>query len=277
MTSRISKPVAGLVAALILLPGLWSCGARQAPTSYTDAARRLYQKGLDLYEDENYLEAIRVFNQVYTKHPYSTYATLAELKIADSHYEMAKYIEAAAAYRSFVRLHPLHEMRAYAMFRIGDCYFHQIPGDWWFMPPAYERELGSTKDALRELEDYVATYPSDEHVPQAREMIRKLRRRLADYELYVARFYWERKKYRAVVMRTRYLLTRYPDVGLSAQALLLKAQAHLALGEEAEARSAITTLLARYPDSTEATGARELASALPPAPEAEPAPRAPSP
>jgi len=264
-----------LVAALSLFlvaASLSACGPKKVATSYSDQARLEYEQGMEQFGDDNFLEAIKTFNQVRTRHPYSSFATLAELRIADSQYAMGKFVEAAAGYQAFVRFHPHHPERAYAMFRTGDCHYQQIPGNWWFMPPPFERELGSTRDALRELQGFSETYPDDARIAEAREMIGRLRRRLADHEIYVARFYANEEKPRATLQRTEFLLKTFPDVGLSAEALMLKAQAHLALEERPEATQALQRLLREYPASAEAPAGRralvELGAEEAPAPEA---------
>jgi len=257
------------------------CRPSKKPTGYADAARAEYDKGKEQFDDDNFLEAIKTFSVVRTRHPYSRFATLAELRIADAHYELGKFAEAAASYRAFVRFHPHHTERAYAMYRVGDCFYQQIPGNWWFMPPAHERELGSTSDALRELGLFVRSYPRDERVPDAREKMTKLRRRLADYELYVARFYRRLGKQRGVVMRTDHLVRTYPDVGLTPVALLLKARAQLEIPERDAGVTTLRQIVREHAHSDEARQARQdlerLGEALAaPVPEAAPAGEAPA-
>lgn len=254
--------LARLAVLVALALPLAACGSHQVAGTPSDQAKAQFQKGMEQYEDDNFLEAINSFNVVRTRHPYSNYATLAELKIADSHFELGKYIEAAAAYRSFVRFHPHHPQRAYAMYRVGECYYKQIPGDWWIMPPAYERELSSTMDALRELETFVASFPGDPLVAEADKRIGDLRHRLGQHELYVARFYWKQKKPRGTVMRLDYLLSHYPRPGLSEDALMLKARAHEELGEVELAQQSLARLIREYPASKQARQAREQLASL---------------
>jgi len=272
-----ARLLSGLLVVLLLGGAVAGCAARQAVGSDQDQAKVQFLKATEHFEDKNYLEAINVFNQVRTRFPYSTYATLAELRIADSQYELAKYIEAASAYRSFVRFHPHHAERAYALFRVGECYYQQIPGDWWFLPPTYERELGTTGDALRELQGFVLAFPADQRVPEANEMIGKLQRRLAEHELYVARFYWKNAKPRGTVMRLDYLISRLPLGLLGGEVLLLKARAHHALQQPEQRDATLQRLHREYPTSPEAvTAAREFPAAVVLAPAVAPAVPAPA-
>lgn len=268
---RRRAPLIVVLWTMVALPGLGACRRAAKPTDYADAARAEYQKGHEQFEDDNFLEAIKTFNIVRTRHPYSRFATLAELRIADAQFKLGKHAEAAAAYRAFVRFHPHHPERPYAMYRVGVCFYEQIPGDWWFMPPAHERELGSTSDALRELGGFVRAYPTDERVPDAKEKMGRLRRRLADFELYVARFYHRQRKHRAVASRAAYLVRTYPDVGLTPTALLLQGRAELEIPERAAAVATLRRIVSQHGSTDEAQQARQELERLG-APLTEPSP-----
>ena len=147
------------VAPLLLLLG--GCAGTLTETVATpqDAARSAYDEAEASFESGNYLEAVREFQQVKTRHPYSTYAAAAELRVADCRFEMGKYLEAVAAYRSFIRFHPHHDRVVYAQFRVGEAYFKEMPEDWFFMPPAYEKDQAATRDAVRAIRSFLERFP----------------------------------------------------------------------------------------------------------------------
>ncbi len=108
----------------------------------TGTAQELAWDGMDAYEDGNYSVAIDNFQQLKDWYPFSKYAILAELKIADSNYHLERYEEAIFAYEEFEKLHPrneaifayeefenLHprnEAVPYVIYQIGRCYYDQI-------------------------------------------------------------------------------------------------------------------------------------------------------
>ncbi|MBW1694511.1 MAG: outer membrane protein assembly factor BamD, partial [Deltaproteobacteria bacterium] len=91
-----------------------------------ESAQMLAWDGMDAYEDGNYSAAIDNFQQLKDWYPFSKYAILAELKIADSNYHLKRYEEAIFAYEEFEKLHPRNEAIPYVIYQIGRCYFDQI-------------------------------------------------------------------------------------------------------------------------------------------------------
>ncbi len=70
------------------------------------SAQQLAWEGMDAFEDGDYQDAIESFERLRDWYPFSKYAILAELKIADAHYHLEQYEEAIFAYEEFEKLHP---------------------------------------------------------------------------------------------------------------------------------------------------------------------------
>ena len=106
----------------------------------------------------------RYFSFVKQKFPFSKYAVLAELALADTQFARGNYQEAIDAYKTFARLHPTHEKveDGYVAFKIGECYVQDMPGDWFLVPPAYEKDQTAVRDAYRELSDFLDKYPDSQ-------------------------------------------------------------------------------------------------------------------
>ena len=68
---------------------------------FSGSAQQLAWDGMDAYEDGDYKEAIEQFQQLKDWYPFSKYAILAELKIADSHYHLKNYDESIFSYEEF--------------------------------------------------------------------------------------------------------------------------------------------------------------------------------
>lgn len=250
---------------LLVLTSVGACAGPDALLAKNKNAEAAYDKAINDLKDGAYPEALAGFAEVKTKFPYSKYAALSDLRIADTHFARDKFIEAIDAYRQFVKMHPAHDQVPYAMWRIGESYAAQTPEDWWFMPPVAEKDQADVRLAVSAYQDFIDHYPASEYVPKAREKIIACRRRLADHELYVAEFYWKRDKWQAAAARAEGIAKDYPDVGLGAQALLLAAQARVKAGEPALARIAAQKLLETYPKSNEAKTGELLLRTLPPA------------
>lgn len=213
------------------------------PRSEAEAA---FQRAERAMERGDYLDANARYTTVRAQFPYSQYATLAELRLADAYFEDEKYISAISQYRNFIKLHPNHERAIYANWRVAESFAGQMPKPFFLLPPTHERELASTRDAERELEFFLRKYPDTEYTAQARRKLAEVRRRLADYEMYVAQFYIRKKNYRASAMRLTYLLEKYSGVGLDAQALFLLGRSYLELNDVNKAVLALNDLIANF-------------------------------
>jgi tetratricopeptide (TPR) repeat protein len=90
------------------------------------SAQELVQDGVDYFEAGKYKKAVESFEKLRDWYPFSRYAILAELKIADAYFNLESYADAIFAYEEFEQLHPRNEAIPYVVFRIGRSYFNQI-------------------------------------------------------------------------------------------------------------------------------------------------------
>ncbi len=246
--------------ALAIILGV-GCAATNANRNL-DTPEAAYESAVEQLADGDYLGAQSAFVQVRTRFPYSRYAALSDLRVGDALYEQGKFIEAVDAYRQFEKMHPTHEEMPYALLRIAEAYYAQAPEEWWFLPPTAEKDQASVQQALTAFGVVVERFPKSAQAEQARDMRIVCRRRLADHELYVARFYWQRSKWRAAASRAEDLARDYPEVGLSATALLLAAHAHRKAGDPLLARAAAENLVKNHAQAPELEAAQGLLAEL---------------
>jgi outer membrane protein assembly factor BamD len=206
--------------------------------TYSLTAKQNYDKGMEELKDENYPEATRFFSFVKQKFPFSKYAVLAELALADTQFVRGAYQEAIDAYKTFARLHPTHEKveDGYVAFKIADCYVQEMPGDWFLVPPAFEKDQTAVRDAFRELSDFLDKYPDSKYVPDVKKLRQQVMARLIEHEVYVARFYLDTGHPKAAVLRIEAAIRRYPESGREAELLLVLGQTHLEMGNPLRAR-----------------------------------------
>lgn len=253
------------VAALVALP-LVGCGSAQTGSvEYSVSAQRNYEKGLESLKREDWVAAAKYFAFIKNRFPYSKFATLSELRVADAEFGAEQYAEAIDGYRTFIRLHPTHEMVAngYASFRIGEAYYKQLTGDSWILPPAAEGDQSANEDAALELASYVDKYPQSPYREKAQEILRKVGKKLADHEWYAAQYYWKRDKPMGTVLRLRRLLERYRGVGYDEEALWLLGRAYESVAMTERARTTWQELIAKHSGHKRAAEARAALARLP--------------
>lgn len=233
-------------------------GGAGSNLEYSVSAAENYEMGMKKLTDEDWRDAVRFFNFVKARFPYSKYAVLADLRLADAAYGGESYLEAIDQYRLFMKFHPTHDMveNGYASFRIGSSYYHLLPDDWFLLPPSYEKDMSSTVEAARELDSFIKKFPRSEFIPKARELFQKVSHLLASHEWYVAKFYYDKDLPMGAVLRLRTLLKKFPDVGFDEEALWLLGQAYVQVSRPDDARKTYETLLEKFPKSAHADAAR---------------------
>ncbi len=174
-------------------------------------AQELAWEGMDAYENGKYDKAIEKFQKLKDYYPFSKYAILAELKIADAHYQREEYEEAAFAYENFEQLHPRNEAIPYVIYQIGRCYYDQIDSP--------DRDQTSAQKALETFQRLVKQFPGDQYSTRAAEHIKTAQKSLAGHAYGVGVFYYKSKHYKAALNRFMSIISDYPDVGYHQKAL----------------------------------------------------------
>jgi outer membrane protein assembly factor BamD len=258
--------VCGLVASLATAV-LCGCGgaAGAGKVEYSVSARANYEKGLDKLKDDDWIAAAKYFSFIRARFPYSKFAVLAELRLADAEFGAGHYLQAIDSYNMFSKFHPTHEMvgNGYAAFRVGEAYYEMLPSDFWLLPPSYEKDQSATVDAHRELVSFLHKYPKSPFLEKAKKMVKKCGRRLAQHEWYVAEFYWQRDRPMGTVLRLRRLLDKYSGVGYDQEALWLLGRAYSKVGMADRARKAWQKLVDEHPRHERAKDARAALARLP--------------
>ena len=257
----------GLARRFAVISLVWlsvACGgaADNLHLKYGENARLAYVDALDEFYDENCLEAEAMFRSVRREYPYSRFAALAELRIADCMFEEAKFAEAIQSYRQFTRYRPSHVEIPYAHFKIARSHFEQIPSEWLLSPPAHEREQYYAQESLRLIRRFILDHPNDPLVGRAKAMAEEALQLLARHELYVAEFYLGRDHPMAAAGRLRTLLRAYPGSGLDAEALYLLGATYVDLQDYKRAQRAFEQLVDRFPKDDYAALARGQLSDL---------------
>jgi outer membrane protein assembly factor BamD len=253
-----------LAAATLL--ALAACSTKHVSLSgeakFAATAEENYQAGLELYEDESYADAQKFFEYVRTKYPFSKYAALADLRIADMKFDQDQWAEAVEAYSQFVQLHPTHEEVDYAELRVGEAHLEDAPGDFALFPPSHEKDQRQVERAAAALATFVEKHPDSKYLPRAKELLAKARGRLAEHEWYVAEYYFKRKRWAGAAGRYETLVERYPGSKHEVEALMKLARAAVHLDERHRARTALQKLIVKHPEDPRRAEAEKLLASL---------------
>jgi outer membrane protein assembly factor BamD len=236
-TPTRSIPLALAFGAALALAG---CGGQK--DKYVErSVNELYNTAVDQLEQENYKTAAKVFDEVERQHPYSAWATKAQLMAGFAYYQANNYDDAIVALDRFIQLHPGHKDVAYAYYLKGLCYYERISD--------VERDQSTTQRALDTLQEVVRRFPDTAYARDARLKIDLTRDHLAGKEMEIGRFYLGRGDNLAAVNRFRRVVDDYQTTTQVPEALHRLVEAYLRLGMKEEARKAAAVLGHNYPGS----------------------------
>jgi outer membrane protein assembly factor BamD len=232
--------------------------AESATPDYSAQAESNLRKGDEAMERRDFEQAAAYFEYVRTKFPYLEVANQAELKLADLEFAREQFPEAREKFQSFIKLHPTHPQVDYAAYRGALTHVEAIPGDFFLLPPSYEKDQTEVRSALRALTDFLEQYPKSSYVPEAQKKVDEVRRRLAEHELYVASFYARRERWKAVAQRLEGLLERYPGSPFEEQAFFDLHNAYQQMNDAERAKKTLERVIQKLPGTPAAERARRM-------------------
>lgn len=220
---------------------LVGCSKDEEPEYVERPVEELYNTAMDALEARNWPDAVTNFEEVDRQHPYSVWATKAQLMAAYSNYMRDRYDEAVIGLERFIELHPGNEDTPYAYYLIGLCYYEQISD--------VGRDQKMTQLALDSLEEVVRRFPRTAYARDARLKIDLARDHLAGKEVEIGRFYQRRGEHLAAINRFRIVVEQYQTTTHVPEALHRIVESYLALGVTEEARMAASVLGHNFPGS----------------------------
>ena len=228
-----------LIAAMVL--GLVACGGAKKDVYVEKPVDDLYNKAMDEVVEERYAAAAKTFDDVESQHPYSVWATKAQIMAAYAQYEAGNYGEAIIAADRFIQLHPGHRDIAYAYYLKAISYYVQITD--------VGRDQKITEQALKALDDVVRRFPDSKYARDARLKLDFTRDHLAGKEMEFGRYYLNRSQYLAAMNRFKRVIDNYQTTTHVPEALERLVECDLALGLNDEAKANAAVLGYNYPGS----------------------------
>jgi outer membrane protein assembly factor BamD len=230
--------------------------------SYSKDAAELYKKGMKKFEAHACIEAVKIFTELKEKYPFSRYSQKAELRIADCDFDTEEYAGASQKYKEFTQRYPSHEEVDYASYKRALSTYKRIPGKLFVLPPVYERDQSYIKEAAREFKLFLDDYPDSEYYAEARKYYVECLDLLAEHELYVARFYFKKGKYKGTINRCNRVIEKLKDSVFVPEAILLLGECYLKMKKKDQAVATFEFLETSFSSSFQAKQAKEYLAVL---------------
>jgi outer membrane protein assembly factor BamD len=228
----------GVLAGMLVLG---ACGGTK-DTYVEKPVEDLYNNAMDQLLDHSYDKAAKSFDEVERQHPYSVWATKAQLMSAYALYQAAKYDESIVAAERFIQLHPGHRDIAYAYYLKALDYYVQIAD--------VGRDQRATEKAMQALGEVVRRFPDSRYGRDARLKIDLARDHLAGKEMEIGRWYERQRLYLAAINRFQRVVANYQTTTHVPEALHRLTECYLSLGLAEEAQRTASVLGYNYPGSS---------------------------
>ena len=187
-----------------------------------------YQGGLEALNGGDVLFAAKKFNEAEILFPQGKWAPKAALMAAYSYYTQDYYGDSIAELERFIKVYPLHEDLSYAYYLLAICYYEQIVDE--------KKDLQAIIKAKKNFQTIIKNYPDTEYAMDAEFKIDLINDILAAKEMYIARYYFDKKKWIPAINRFRKITDEYDTTIYAEEALHRLVEVHYTLGliDEAE-------------------------------------------
>ena len=215
------------------------------------SAEKLYSSAHDAMLEGNYTRAIKLFDTLESRYPYGRYAQQAILEGAFSNWRANEQAAATAACDRFIRTYPNHPNVDYAYFLKGLVYFREDQGLFGYVYELdlAERDPKQMRESFAAFKELVARFPDSRYAEDAKLRMRYLSNAIGQYEVNVARYYYNRGAYVAAAARAQAALVNTPQTASNEEALDLLMKSYEKLGLPQLRDDSEQILRRTFPDS----------------------------
>ncbi len=187
-----------------------------------------YNEGMEALESGDVLYAAKKFNEAEILFPQAGSAPQSALMAAYSYYSQDYYGDAIAELKRFLKVYPSHKDLEYVYYLLGICYYEQIVDE--------KKDLQSIVNAKKNFNIIIKNYPNTEYAIDAEFKIDLINDILAAKEMYLGRYYFDRKKWISAINRFREIIDKYDTTIYAEEALHRLVEVHYTIGliDEAE-------------------------------------------
>ena len=201
-----------------------------------------YKSGMESLEQGDVLFAAKKFNEAEILFPQSIWAPKSALMAAYSYYSQDYYEDAIAELQRFVKVYPNYKYLDYAYYLLGISYYEQIVDE--------TKDLKSIVDAKNTFKILIKNFPNTEYSLDAEFKLDLINDILASKEMYIGRYYFERKKWIPAINRFKTVIDDYDTTIYTEEALHRLVETYYKIGLIDEASKYANLLGYNYQSST---------------------------
>ena len=230
-----------LLVIILLLLNI-SCSTKEIKETYVErSVDEIYNSAMDLLENKKYTKASSEFEEVERLHPYSIWATRAQLMSAYVNYKLNNYDLSISASNRYIELHPGAKDVDYAYYLIALCYYQEIND--------FKRDQSNTTKALDAFNKLIRRFPNSEYTRDSKLKLDLVKDHLAAREMNVGRIYQDLDNYIAAINRFKTVVDSYSKTSHLPEALARLTELYFVLGLYDEAKVYASVLGHNYPNN----------------------------
>ncbi len=200
-----------------------------------------YKEGKESLEGGDVLFAAKKFNEAEKLFPQSEWAPRSALMAAYSYYAQDYYGDATAELKRFVKIYPYHKNLDYAYYLMAIVYYEQIVDE--------KKDTESIINAKKSFQNVIEKFPNSDYSIDAKFKLDLIEDLLASKEMYIGRYYFDRKKWISAINRFRTVVDKYETTIYTEEALHRLVEVHYTLGLKEEAKKYAKLLGYNYQSS----------------------------
>ena len=200
-----------------------------------------WNEGLKELEAGDALFAAKKFNEVEILFPQSEWAPKSTLMAAYAYYSQDYYFDTIEEIKTFLRKYPGHKDNDYANFLMGMAYYEQIVDE--------KKDLNSIVMAKTQFEKVVKNYPNTDYALDAQFKLDLIADILASKEVYLGRYYFQKKKWIPAINRFKTVIMNYDTTIYVEESLHRLVEIYYTIGLTEEAKKYAQLLGYNYQSS----------------------------
>jgi outer membrane protein assembly factor BamD len=228
-----------ILVSVIILITLTACGATKTPESRTPD--QIFQDGVKLFNDEDYLEAKFTLDLIRLQYPASQYADDAQYYLAEISYKKEEFILAAYNYNMLRRVYPGSPYSKECLYKTALSYFG--------LSPSYDRDQDYTKKAIESFQEFQYLYPDDSLSAESAKKIKELRNKLAHREYFTAELYKKLDSPRSSIIYYDAVINNFNDTEYYELAMAGKIELLIFMKKYDQVQSLINAYKTTFPNS----------------------------
>ena len=200
-----------------------------------------YSEGKKSLEQGDVLYAAKKFNEAEVLFPQSEWAPKSALMAAYSYYTQDYYGDTIAELERFLEVYPNYEDLDYVYYLLGLSYYEQIVDE--------KKDLQSMKKAKEYFGIVLNSFPNTEYALDSDFKLGYINDILASKEMYIGRYYIQRKKWIPAINRFRTVVDDYETTIYTEEALYRLVEVYYKIGLINEAKKYAKLLGYNYQSS----------------------------